>query len=52
MKEVKAMAEMKAFYAYSARRYVEVVIQLVETCLLSEFTPDSLAKMKEQFRLR
>ena len=29
MKEVKAMAEMKAFYAYSARRYVEVVIQLV-----------------------
>jgi hypothetical protein len=47
-KEVKAMAEMKAYYAYSARRYVEVMIQLVETCLLSEFS-GLKAKMQEQF---
>ena len=31
------MAEMRAFYSYSALRYVEAIIQLVETGLLSEF---------------
>jgi GTPase SAR1 family protein len=48
-KEVKAMAEMNAYYAYAANRYIEVVIQLVETCLLSKFGGLKV-KMQEQFR--
>jgi hypothetical protein len=46
--EVKVMAEMITFYRYSARRYVEVVIQLVEANMLSSFR-DLQQKMQERF---
>jgi hypothetical protein len=48
-KEVEVMAEMRAFYSYSALRYVEVIIQLVETGLLSEFG-GLKTKMQQEFR--
>jgi hypothetical protein len=48
-KEIELMAEMRAFYSYSALRYAEVILQYVETGLLSEFG-DLKTKMQLEFR--
>jgi hypothetical protein len=48
-RELEVMADMRAFYSYSAWRYVENIMQLVETGLLSKFD-DLKVRMQNEFR--